>query len=130
MLRACAIFLIGLYQRFLSPYKGFRCAYAAWHGGPSCSAAIKDLIREHGVFAALPGVRQRFSDCRAAYVRLNAEPHKKRKPKEDGRPKPQREKESCLDMAAEGVCEGVCDSGCDGVFNHACDAPCDIGHCS
>jgi putative component of membrane protein insertase Oxa1/YidC/SpoIIIJ protein YidD len=37
MLRACVIFLIGLYQRYLSPCKGFRCAHAAWHGGPSCS---------------------------------------------------------------------------------------------
>ena len=29
---------ISAYQRFISPHKGWCCAYAALHGGPSCSA--------------------------------------------------------------------------------------------
>lgn len=28
-----ALLLIGAYRRWLSPYKGFRCAHAALHGG-------------------------------------------------------------------------------------------------
>jgi uncharacterized protein len=127
MLRAWVIFLIGLYQRYLSPYKGFRCAHAAWHGGPSCSAAVKNLVREHGVFAAWPRIRLRFSECRAAYDSLSAQPDRKRKPENDGRkPRRRRENESCWDGAIDGV--GEC--ACDAIGDKACEgASCDVGHC-
>ena len=64
---------IGGYQRYLSPYKGFRCAHCVLHRGLSCSEAVKRLIQTHGVFAAWPHVRERFAQCRAAAQTLRAQ---------------------------------------------------------
>jgi uncharacterized protein len=125
MLRACVIFLIGLYQRYLSPYKGFRCAHAAYHGGPSCSHAIKSIVHELGVFAALPRIRLRFIECRAAYARLSSEADKYRKPENEGRKPRRRKSGSCSGEAAD----GAVDCACDAIGDRACDAPCDVGHC-
>ena len=79
MLRVIVIFLIGFYQRFLSSYKGFRCAHAVLHQGPSCSAAVKDIVREHGVLGGLPLTRRRFAQCRAAYRSLQDETEEERR---------------------------------------------------
>ncbi|MBX3726799.1 MAG: membrane protein insertion efficiency factor YidD [Xanthomonadales bacterium] len=57
---------IALYQRHLSPRKGFSCAMRVHAGGPSCSAAVASLVRTHGVFGALPLVVERFRACAAA----------------------------------------------------------------
>jgi len=60
------------YQRYLSPYKGFRCAHRALHGELTCSEAVKRLIQAHGVVAAWPHVRERFAQCRAASLELRS----------------------------------------------------------
>ena len=61
-----ALWLIGIYQRWISPRKGFRCAHSVLHGGPGCSGFAKQAIREHGLWRAISRTRQRFRDCRAA----------------------------------------------------------------
>ena len=70
MLSRAALFGIFLYQRWLSPRKGYRCAYSVLHGGTGCSGYAKGAIRDHGLRAALPLVRARFADCRAAFAEL------------------------------------------------------------
>ena len=80
-MRTIVIFLIGLYQRLISPYKGFRCAHAVYHHGPSCSAAVQGIVREHGVFAGLPLVRLRFAQCREAFLQLDIEDANEREQK-------------------------------------------------
>ena len=60
---SAAIHLIELYQRHLSPRKGYRCAYSVLHGGTGCSGYAKHAIAEHGIFNAYPLIMQRFSDC-------------------------------------------------------------------
>ncbi|MCC7294109.1 MAG: membrane protein insertion efficiency factor YidD [Phycisphaerales bacterium] len=70
MMRHLLAMLITLYQRWISPMKGFRCAYRAVTGGPSCSNVIRaDLLRE-GVWRALPLARTQFRRCRQAYASL------------------------------------------------------------
>ncbi|WP_028049406.1 membrane protein insertion efficiency factor YidD [Cellulomonas sp. URHD0024] len=55
--------LIASYQRTLSPRKGWSCAHRVAYGGPSCSAAVRDLVRRRGVLGAvLPSVA-RFTAC-------------------------------------------------------------------
>lgn len=61
------LFVIRLYQRRLSPRKGFRCAHAALHGGESCSAAVARIVREEGVFGGRSHIAARFGECRAAH---------------------------------------------------------------
>ena len=58
---------IRLYQRYISPYKGFCCACAALHGGESCSAAIARIIAEQGVWDGRQQVAAQFERCREAY---------------------------------------------------------------
>lgn len=66
-MKQVAILLIGFYQKYVSPYKGYRCAHAAVYGGESCSEAIKTIVFENGVLAGAPLIRPRFQACRDAY---------------------------------------------------------------
>jgi len=74
--RGCAA-LIGLYQRFISPYKGFHCAHAALHGGASCSGEVRALVLKYGVIGAWPLIRRRFAACDDASHRLSDKEHPK-----------------------------------------------------
>ncbi len=58
--------LITGYQTYLSPHKGFSCAYRIWHGDESCSQHVKRVVMEQGFRAALPLVRSRFNECKVA----------------------------------------------------------------
>ena len=85
MTAALAIGTIDLYQRFISPYKGFRCAHRAVHGRCSCSQFAKRLIGKVGLLRFGPLFMRRLRKCgdvaralkagivaRAAKVRDNA----------------------------------------------------------
>jgi putative component of membrane protein insertase Oxa1/YidC/SpoIIIJ protein YidD len=63
---------IDLYQRWLSPLKGFRCAHAALFGGESCSAAVRRLVSEQGLLGGRGDIAARFQTCRQAYSHLAA----------------------------------------------------------
>ena len=70
-----ACWLIDLYQRYISPRKGFCCAYRVRHRRrDSCSQYAKRAITKLGV---LPGVRllgRRFDKCANACKALRYEP--------------------------------------------------------
>ena len=70
---AAALGMITIYQRWVSPYKGYRCAHAVLHGGPGCSGFAKRAIRENGLWRAIALTRQRFRDCRAAMLAMAAQ---------------------------------------------------------
>lgn len=54
------------YQRYISPYKGFCCAYRVKHGGMSCSEYVKQALLQHGIWRAIPIAKQRFGECKLA----------------------------------------------------------------
>jgi putative component of membrane protein insertase Oxa1/YidC/SpoIIIJ protein YidD len=64
--------LISLYQRHVSPRKGFRCAHRVLHRGESCSQYIRRIVLERGIAAAAGAARERFRDCREARNVLRA----------------------------------------------------------
>lgn len=72
MLARTALGGIWVYQNYLSPRKGFRCAHSVLHGGTGCSGYVKFAIRDHGLWAAVPKIRQRFRDCKEAHQTLRA----------------------------------------------------------
>ena len=80
-----ACWLIDLYQRYISPRKGFCCAYRVRHRRrDSCSQYAKRAIAKLGL---LPGVRllgRRFDKCANACKALRYEP-KQRLHKEEKR---------------------------------------------
>jgi putative component of membrane protein insertase Oxa1/YidC/SpoIIIJ protein YidD len=67
-----AIVAIGLYQRHLSPRKGFRCAHRVLHGGESCSQHARARIASDGLIAGLSALRARLLSCREASVTLRS----------------------------------------------------------
>lgn len=67
MLRFAAAGSIGIYQQYVSPYKGFRCAYHALTGRDSCSQFAKRLVLRHGVIALWRGMPAQFMRCRESY---------------------------------------------------------------
>ncbi|WP_020558525.1 membrane protein insertion efficiency factor YidD [Thiofilum flexile] len=101
-----AIAAIDFYQRFISPYKGFRCAHAVLHRGDSCSQAVKKLIAEHGVWQSRALIRARFMECRVAFELLKQAPLLSTREDEDNK----REKvckDYLTDCASEIDCEVV-----------------------
>ena len=102
-----AVAAIGLYQQFLSPYKGFRCAHRARHGRTSCSQFAKRLIQKVGLLRFFPMFRERLRRCGRAAQALRARSAARRE--ERMARKHARRRSSFLD-------------GCD-------PTPCDVGGC-
>jgi len=69
-MKSIAIWGINLYQKYLSPYKGYRCAYGVYHQNGTCSSIIKAHIQEHGLIKAYPMIKDQFSACKVAYFAL------------------------------------------------------------
>jgi putative component of membrane protein insertase Oxa1/YidC/SpoIIIJ protein YidD len=65
-----AAYLIRLYQRHLSPRKGFSCPHRLLHGGLSCSEYGRQMVLSHGVQSAYRLIRQRLDECRSAAHKL------------------------------------------------------------
>lgn len=62
--------LIRLYQRFISPYKGFSCAYRAYTGRAGCSGLGYRAIRRHGAWRGYLILRRRLGRCSDAQRQL------------------------------------------------------------
>ena len=67
-----ALWAIRLYQRHLSPLKGFSCAWRASTGRASCSAHGYRVIARHGLRLGLPLLRRQLRRCGAAHDRALA----------------------------------------------------------
>lgn len=111
MLRTPALAAIGVYQRYVSPHKGFCCAYRAHTGGASCSTLGARVIRRHGLLAGCILLRQRLRRC--------GEVHRRWHP---AGPRPAAAQRGDCDLGCDAPGDGcdtcdVCD-GCDG-----CDWP-------
>ena len=57
---------ISVYQRRISPRKGWQCAHRVRHGGLSCSEWVKRAVARHGVRTGVLLARRRFARCRQA----------------------------------------------------------------
>lgn len=114
--------LIRAYQRWLSPYKGFRCAHAALHGGVSCSQAVASIVAEDGLWQGRPRIRARFAACRAAHAAYAATPQHRRSPGTAGNTRGAR----CARRCGDGCdCADTCDCLASLPCRHCDDGPCD-----
>ena len=66
MFTAASISLIGAYQRYVSPRKGYCCAYRVCTGGRSCSSYAKRSISRAGLVGGLILLRHRLKACALA----------------------------------------------------------------
>ncbi|MBO3089745.1 membrane protein insertion efficiency factor YidD [Cellulomonas dongxiuzhuiae] len=62
--------LIAAYQTRLSPRKGWGCAHRVAHGDASCSAAVRQLVRQRGVTRSVVPTALRFVACYQAALLL------------------------------------------------------------
>jgi uncharacterized protein len=77
MLKLAASAAIVGYQRYVSPYKGFRCAYRAKTGRSSCSEYARRLVLKLGVGALAEGLPRQFARCKTAFATLSAYPYER-----------------------------------------------------
>lgn len=75
------IFIIRLYQRYISPHKGYRCAYAILHNQPSCSNSVINIIEINGLIRGWQLIMQQFNYCSLAYSKIQKEENNKKKEK-------------------------------------------------
>lgn len=68
--------LILLYQKYISPHKGYSCAYSALHGKTSCSSWAIHIIERQGLYLFTPLMIRRFQACNQAHETLEKS-HKK-----------------------------------------------------
>jgi|WetSurMetagenome_2_1015567.scaffolds.fasta_scaffold07221_3 uncharacterized protein len=106
MLRKLLIGVVKCYQRFISPHKGFRCAYAVYHQTDSCSvAAINILQQNQNISESIQDIRSRLESCRQANVALQILKEKEK----------QRKSNSCSNSLQSVDCIGnacSCVDGC------------------
>jgi uncharacterized protein len=98
--KALALALIAGYQRYLSPHKGYCCAYRAHTARASCSALGHRAVRMHGVVGGLAILRERLFLCGVA--------HRRYAPKRRRPPIGQRGDcdIGCVDLPIDGDCLG------------------------
>ena len=73
MINKSLIYSIDLYQKYLSPYKGYCCAYKVYHDDVSCSQFTKNCIKELGFFQAIFIIKKRFQDCKISAEKIKEE---------------------------------------------------------
>jgi putative component of membrane protein insertase Oxa1/YidC/SpoIIIJ protein YidD len=116
---------IGLYQRFVSPYKGFRCAHRALNGRCSCSEYAKRVVNRRGVLTLIPLLRRRFTECGVAAQVLDYEARQTRRRVHENQRRssgsgcsPSFDGTDLANCCAEAACEGLVNGG----MACACDA--------
>jgi uncharacterized protein len=67
MLTSAALAAIQGYQRYLSPYKGFCCAYRVYTGKAGCSQFGYRAISRFGIFDGLAVLKKRLALCGLVY---------------------------------------------------------------
>lgn len=73
-MRLLALLAIRFYQQFISPYKGFCCAYGVYTGHASCSALGYRAVRRFGVWHGVQVLDGRMAKCGVAHRRVLAAP--------------------------------------------------------
>jgi putative component of membrane protein insertase Oxa1/YidC/SpoIIIJ protein YidD len=73
LVRQSAVNSIALYQKNLSPKKGFSCPHRLLYQGASCSDYTKELFMSKRLIDVVPMSINRFRDCALASRTLNSQ---------------------------------------------------------
>ena len=111
LLREIGLFLIVIYQKFLSPRKKYRCAKGELYQNGTCSSTTKEAFQKDGFIAGVKAYRASTKQCKEAYKRLKKDERK------DGT--------SC-DADYCSVCSAV---SCGGDALGSSASVCDVGSC-
>ena len=70
-MRRAVLAAIRGYQRYISPHKGFCCAYRKHTGRASCSALGYRVVQRYGILSGLVLIRRRMFLCGVAHHRYS-----------------------------------------------------------
>jgi len=113
-----ALFMIELYQKYISPYKGFSCAHKIATGEIGCSGYGKKVISRYGIKTGYSLLQRRFAECKCSSEELKKDPaYKAKHIKKYFHPQ----------MASQ---QGFCDLDCGGCDIPNCDLPSPKKMCS
>jgi putative component of membrane protein insertase Oxa1/YidC/SpoIIIJ protein YidD len=125
-MRSLALAAIRGYQRFLSPLKGFSCAFRAATGADSCSAYGYRVIERFGLRRGLGLLDRRLVLC--GHVHRSVRPARTPMHQQVRHPLLHRQRGIC-----EPSCDLPCDLSCDGIGHSGlldCCSPSDLCDCS
>jgi len=103
MLRLATVSAIGVYQRYVSPHKGYCCAYRAHTGRSSCSEFGRRVIGKMGIAAGIRLLFDRFAACAAAAEEIKKS-DEKREENNEACPLSGKEKASTCANGCVGAC--------------------------
>jgi len=127
-MRELTLWAISAYQRYVSPYKGFRCAYGHHTGCASCSQLGYRTVRMHGFRRGLQLLLERFARCAEAHARYGGEGMKPATRGPRGRQRGFCDALACvpLDAGCALPCEAAsCSTMGDAAACVSCPTPCD-----
>ena len=113
-----AVLIISFYQRYISPYKGYRCAYGVLNNRGSCSNIVKEIIRTQGLLSGWGNIKAQFSAC------SNANDELKKRKKDDEQKKDKRG-DPCTGCDCGSFIDCVPIRSCKKGPDSNCDLPCD-----
>ena len=113
-MRRLVLAAISAYQRYMSPYKGFCCAYRTHTGRQGCSALGFRAVRRYGVITGLAVLHRRMYLCGVAHRRFS--PTHKR---------PHRAQRGDCDLG----CDLPCDFNCNIPSGKSCSSIADFANC-
>ena len=73
------LFIVRGYQLYISPHKGFSCAYKKLHNEQSCSSYFYTCVDRYDLNTASTMLQQRFKECNQANQVLNSQANQKKK---------------------------------------------------
>ena len=131
-LQEIGLLAIGFYQQYISPRKGYRCAKGVLHGGETCSASVKRVMKDEGFVSGIKEYFNTTKECKHAYEQIEKDRLKQKKV--SGCSSANSAKATAAGVAEENVC-GCGELGIDSCEGGSCDAAscdaggCDIGSC-
>jgi putative component of membrane protein insertase Oxa1/YidC/SpoIIIJ protein YidD len=112
------------YQKYVSPYKGFCCAYRKLHGSESCSEFFRQTVQIQGLAAAIPLFQERLAACKQAHLTLKvrAQAAQAAEEESDNQQKQKQSQTSEPSTSSNDPCAGLagCDCGAGSVDLGAC----------
>ena len=79
LINSVILLIVRGYQLYISPYKGFCCAYRKLHNGQSCSSYFYTCVNNYDLSTAGILLQQRFKDCKQANAILKSQTNQQKK---------------------------------------------------
>tara|TARA_R110000868_G_scaffold408587_1_gene691983 strand:- start:3078 stop:3344 length:267 start_codon:yes stop_codon:yes gene_type:complete len=70
-MKSIGLLLINIYQKYISPRKGFKCAYGQITGRWTCSSFGKIAISKHGLLKGVLLINRQMKNCERLHFKID-----------------------------------------------------------